>query len=405
MTNWFRVAPFIALIPGFFAYHWAGINGWVPFLLRGYVNEISLLVVSSYAIVTFLKSVKQQRLVLNWTTTDTYFSLFMSWFICVLLVNAILETAPAVTKSHTAAALQMMACYMVMRHVELDKVRNISLWLTVLFSLFVLWPAQSDILDLTRLISENNESKAATYQDLARSFLITSAVGLTAVNSKFWRWFGYAMSVAVLFILGARSEIFGAIFLFVIFEVSISRSPLVAIVVIMIICTLSVILIYSSLEQLEDFFPNNRLIGLILLSGGDASVVERSQYQLIAWQAVMDSPLIGDYGHYGISSTAGAYAHNWLSVWVDLGLVGILLFFLLYIGPIKLINKVFGNYKSIKCDIAYKNYSLAFGLLFMFTVFIFYAKSFTDPGIATALGLFSSLQTNYFKRNWIFRRR
>lgn len=389
MIAWLRALPFLALFPGFFAYHWAALNGWTPLVLGGYVNEVSALVCAGFVLAWLMSVLVGRRVMVQWTIVDTCFALFMAWFAATVLVHVMLVSAPGVTKSHTASWVQLLACYLAVRHVSLEFVRPPLLWTVGFFSVAVLWAAQTDLLGL--LLRGSDESSAATYQSLARALLITAAFGLGGQKSRLVRWSGYAVTLFVLFLVGARSEIAGAAILFCVLEIVASHRPMFAAMVVAAITALGAIVLLGALDTLPEFFPDNRFLALLLEGSGDASAVERAFYQELAWRAVLESPMLGDYGHYERAASAGAYAHNWLSAWVDLGLIGLLLLTALHLSAAWSAVLVYRS-AAASDDVARKrDAALGIGLLVMVTVFNLVAKNFADPGLATTTGLVAAL--------------
>ncbi len=389
MIAWLRTLPFLALFPGYFAYHWAALSEWTPLVLGGYVNEVSALVCVGFVLAWSISLLVGRRVTVRWTVVDTSFALFMAWFAATVLLHALIASTPGVTNSHIASWVQLLACYLAVRHVSLELVRTPLLWTTAVFLAAVLWAAQTDLLGL--LVRGSDESSAATYQGLARAVLITAAFGLTGQRSRLVRWSGYVITLFVLFLVGARSEIVGAAILFGVLEVAASRRPMLFMMVVAASTGLAAILIFGALDTLSELFPDSRFLALLLEGSGDASAVERALYQELAWRAVLDSPMLGDYGHYERVASAGAYAHNWLSAWVDLGLMGLLLFTALHLIAAWSAALVYRSAAASGDTARKRQAALGVGLLAMVTVFNLVAKSFADPGLATATALLAAL--------------
>lgn len=397
MIAWLRALPFLALFPGYFAYHWAALNGWTPLVLGGYVNEVSALVCVGFVLAWSISLLVGQRITLRWTIMDTCFALFMAWFSVTVLLHVLIASTPGVTKSHIASWVQLLACYLAVRHVSLGLVRTPLMWTTALFSAAVLWAAQTDLLGL--LLRGSDESSAATYQGLARAVLITAAFGFTGQRARLVRWIGYVITLFVLFLVGARSEIVGAAIFFGVTEVTASRRPMLVAMVVAACTALGSIFVFGALDTLSEFFPDNRFLALLLEGSGDASAVERASYQELAWRAVLDNPIQGDYGHYERAASAGAYAHNWLSAWVDLGLMGLLLFAALHLIAAWSAALVYRSAVESGETERKRQAALGIGIFAMVTVFNLVAKSFADPGLATATALLAALVADYpFRR-------
>jgi hypothetical protein len=389
MIAWLRTLPFIALFPGFFAYHWAALKEWIPPVLGGYVNEMSALVCVGFVIAWLISLLLVRRLTVRWTVVDTGFALFMAWFAITILLHIVVAKTLGVTKSHIASWVQLLACYLAIRHVSLELVRTPLLWMAALFSAAVLWAAQTDLLGL--LLLSSDKSSTATYADLARALLITAVFGIGGQKSRLLRCSSWAVMLFVLFLIGARSEIVGAVILFGVLEIVASRRPMHVALLVVVSIVLSAIVVLGELDTLFQFFPDNRFLALLLEGSGDASSAERALFQELAWRAVLDSPILGDYGHYEREVSAGAYAHNWLSAWVDLGLVGLLLFIVLHVMAAWSAMFVYRTAAASSDVTRMLQSAMGIGLLTMVTVFNLMSKSFADTGLATATALLAAL--------------
>ncbi len=359
-------------------------------MLRGYVNESSFLVCVVFAVAWLTLPLKKTlSLKLRWTSVDTYFALLMAWFAGVVLVHALLRTSPAVTKNHVAALIQNLGCYAAMRYFPLDRVQPALRWLSGIFAFAVLFAAQADLNIL--IAGQSDNLSAANYQGLARAFLITSAFGYAGAKLISVRSIGYFFTICVLFLMGARSEIFGALVLFFLIESIYSRRPVRFFLVVGSILALGAAVLLGSLDALSELFPGNRLLMLLTMGGDDGSVMERKIYQDLSWTAVFNSPITGDYGHYERVASAGAYAHNWLSIWVDLGLIGLVLYIILHCVALHSVLLVYRAAVRYGDEGLKRQTAISIAFLIMVGIFNLFSKTFTDTGLATAAGLVSLL--------------
>lgn len=393
-----RSLPFLLLFPGFFVYQWGVLNGWMPLFAGGYVNEASSVICAGFILALATRLLTGQRIAFRWTTIDTCFAVFISWFAGVVFVNAVLLTAPGVTKNHVASWLQLLACYLATRFVAIQEIRKLLLFLVCVLSVSVLWAFQSE--QLEQLTAFSQQKGIATYQDLARAYLVTAAFGLAIVYRRIFRWLGYLVTVFVLFLIGARSEIVGSIILFVVMEISISRRPATIALGMAVAAALSIVLALSASDFFLDLFPGNRLLLLLLEGKEDMSVVERDINLGLAWNAILDSPLFGDYGHYEKVASAGSYAHNWFSVWVDLGVVGLVLFISVYVLAVRQVFATRLRVFDLVSEGMQSLIGLSIGWLVMMVILILFAKHFADNGTAILVGLIASIwQQNIAKSN------
>lgn len=389
MRVWLRSLPFLLLFPGYLAYHWAAINDLTPLFLGGFVNEASALVCAGFLFVLFCKRIQISRL----TSLDILFLIFMIWFAFVVLLNFTLMTAPGVTKNHTAAFLQISATYLAARHIALDQIRRALLWMAVLLGVSIIWVASISPIEL--LVAGSDESSIANYQSLSRTFLITAIFGLSCIRMQFFRLTGYLLVVIVSFLLGARSELIGLFIFIPVFEAFLSKHPTRNLLFFAVSVIFGITAVYSSLDFLIELLPDNRVLYLLQLGTSDESVVARSVAQQIAWNAIFDSPLFGNYGHYEREASAGFYAHDWLGVWVDLGLLGLVLFFSLHAFAAWRALRIYSLTIKSNNEFLKQRLALAMGLLAMVIVFNLFAKNFTDTGWALAMGFLASLVNNH----------
>lgn len=352
------------------------------------MNEVSALVCAAYFAKWIISGL---RLPLRWVYLDACFGLFLIWFGGVVVVNAAIGTASIVTKSHAASWLQMLAAYLVMRHVAIDALRIPSLWLAGLFSIAVLGVVASNVAGLALVLAGNGGTESATYQGLARAFLLTSAIGLLTARTIWQRSLFYVPVVAVLFLLGARSELLGAVILFLVFELLLAENKVAAMSSLIGTACVSILVFYFFFDSILDTFPESRFLALLIQGVDDGSVVERIQQQTMAWEMVANSPITGSYGYYQAAASVGSYAHSWLSVWADLGLFGLILFFALYSAAASAAVRVLIISSASSDGVAYRTAALAFALLIMFIVFAIAAKGFTDTGLATVIGILASM--------------
>lgn len=387
-----RALPFLLLFPGYFAYHWSAINRWTPLYIGGYVNEVSLLIIVGMIFAISAHALFMNRIRISWCFVDTAFSIFMLWFLAIVVVHAVNLTSPEVTNNHIASLIQLAAAYIALRIFPYQGGKWLLLACAAGFSLMVLQSAEQDLLGL--LFQSYQGAGYTTYQGLARSYLITSAFGLIFVKFFLVRWAGYALVTFVLFLLGARSEIVGAIIMFAIFEIAMSRKPRQALAITVSVIGILSLILFSLIDWLEYLYPDNRLLTLLLRQEADGSLQERAIQHALAWDAILAKPILGDYAHYAKELSAGAYAHSWISAWVDLGIMGLLLFLLLYVVLFRFALVLYQASIDSKQTTMRQYCSMGLGLLLMTVTFSIFAKTFTDPSIAMVAGLFAGMYLN-----------
>lgn len=389
VKHWFQSLPFLVLFPGFLAYHWAVINDLTPLFLGGYVNEVSALVCAGFLFGLFCKRIRISGL----TSLDMLFLIFMSWFALVTLLNFTMMTAPGVTKNHTAALVQISAAYLAARKFSLDQIQKKLLWMAVILGVWIIWVASIGQIEF--MVAGNYDSRIANYQSLSRTFLITAIFGVSSIRTPITRCAGYVFAAFVLFLLGARSELVGVFIIVFVFEVFSSAHSGRKLFIIILCFALVASVIFSFFDFLQEFFPDNRALNLIQLGASDESFAARSIAQQIAWDAVQNNPLLGDYGHYEKEVSPGFYAHSWLGVWVDLGFFGLALYLSIHVYAVWCAIRMYGFEINRKIDFYRQRLALAMGLLAMIVIFNLVAKNFTDTGLAVAVGFLASLMASH----------
>ncbi|MDF3863994.1 hypothetical protein P3W53_05965, partial [Pseudomonas denitrificans (nom. rej.)] len=151
------------------------------------------------------------------------------------------------------------------------------------------------------------------YQAVALAYIVVALAALPPARVLV-RYAGYALSIIALYLIGARSEFvaFALIAGTIEFCMAKRKAQFVALGIVGILVLL--LLAHTMLGAL----PGSRILGLSDVSE-DASAIARAALTNNAWLSITKAPFMGDYGSY----LPGNYAHNILSAWVDMGLIGI----------------------------------------------------------------------------------
>lgn len=388
---WLRGAPFLLLFPGYFAYHWLALEGLLPLLLGGYVNEVSAFVLLGVALAAGTYALSGRRVAAgSVSAVDVVFLGFMAYFAAVVLIQAGIGNAPGTVRNHVASWVQLLATFLAFRLYPYGhtSVQGLILFAWVGATLAVLGAAQSDALGL--LLQSSDDSRNATYQGLARAYLLTAMLVLGALRGVPLRLIVYATSAFSMFLIGARSEIAALLVFAVVFEVASARRPVAAGTAVAAAGAAVLSALWLGAEWLDQAFPDNRFLFLLLQGREDGSVVERSEQMDLAWAALSARPVWGDYGHYEAVGGAGFYAHNVVSVWVDLGVPGLVMLALLFgLATLALLPPLSAG---VPRRAAAEGPSLAFcyGVLVQVVVLLALAKVFTDISLATFAGVVSA---------------
>lgn len=169
-----------------------------------------------------------------------------------------------------------------------------------------------------------NVNEVASYQVLARSALAIIIVSLVSQRSSSVRSTIIIGGIITLYILGARSE-FVSFFILVIvlFALFIMKDPRY-----FLFCIIAVLVFYLAFIVLEIEIQSRQLELMNLASSTSWQV--RMHLQGIAINQIVQSPILGVFGGHVIEGgSTSTYAHNVLSVWVNYGVIGFLIYIML----------------------------------------------------------------------------
>ncbi|ABC64752.1 O-antigen ligase family protein [Erythrobacter litoralis] len=175
--------------------------------------------------------------------------------------------------------------------------------------------------DASTLMTETMmDEDAASYQGLARGLMVVGTFVLCVQRNIISRIGIAAVTIAALFAIGARSELYGFIAGYGVVEAIINRRSLLAQFVLAVVVMLTAWLVLQNL----DYLSTSRQLQILDLSQSSSWVAR--EYMLIhAQNQVLENPLFGIYGgHWELGE--GDYAHNALSAWVSFGFPGFLLY-------------------------------------------------------------------------------
>ena len=214
-----------------------------------------------------------------------------------------------------------------------------------------------------------------SYQGFTRSAMITAIALISAMRNITWRLVLSSLCIFLVFTLGARSELYGLIFVIAAFEsFRALRKPL-AILPVMLV----VLIVMGTLIGNFDTISSSRQFNVLDLSQ-DTSWTLRESETSFAMRQISDSPILGEFAGHFDAGSAGTYSHTVLSSWVSFGLVG----FLLYI-----VISIISLWKTIKAgcrEIMSTRWRFAFYMNVSSFIMILGAKPVFWPIIALAWG-------------------
>lgn len=164
------------------------------------------------------------------------------------------------------------------------------------------------------------------YQGYALSGAVSGFLFVTMLPKAIWRLLVYLTLIACLYLNGARSELIAALPAVLLVEYTIKGRVTLALgsVIAVAMGALAFLLVAGN-----GFDSSNRTLALIRDYQSDGSYNERMYANTLARITIDSHPIMGSYASY----PEGLYAHNALSAWVDLGLVGFILYLTIIIAP------------------------------------------------------------------------
>lgn len=365
---------FVIVLPGFFVYHAVVSAGLLPPVLRGYSAASAVLVLPLLVPAYLLRP----RAV---SSFDVAYFGFIAYVLLVVIAGHAAGADATIVGSYLAVIPQWTALYLMARLLDADDGRTRALVVAsfVLMSAMVAFNVSQGTLFLAAIATVVGDRETlATYQDFAVRFLIVTTLCAAVVPSRALRLLIVAVSVACLFVTGARSEFLALFIVVMVMEWCRARRPaLVVLVAVAMVAGAAV-----AVQSLVVLFPDNRVVDLVE-NRAEGSVSERQVMLSAAMTTVADNPVAGRFASY----RPGEYAHNLLSVWVDFGIVGLAWLILLLAWP------GLGMATRRRRLARTAGFLSAAGLFAAALVLLLVAKAFSYTLLPFALGLYAALQS------------
>lgn len=306
---------FTALFPLFFFYHVFIANGFISPFFGGFFGP-AVVALFPFLVISFLYFLVRRDLVAGYWLLPLFFAL-MSWSIFWIAFHAFTDpNNPAHIDLMETCVFWMATCSTaIFLPIYSDRfmVFIVFLWAGVIF--FSVY-----LVDSSMLMTAGTGEESSTYQGLARSLLITSFFVVSCIRQTQARWMFAAISVASLFLIGARAELYGFIGAYTVFEFTLNRRSRASQVAFGIVLFAAAIVIANNF----DYLSVSRQFEVFNLS--DSTSWQARQYlQRFAIFQIESSPIFGVYGGH-LMLGEGEYAHNALSAWVSLGFPGFILY-------------------------------------------------------------------------------
>ena len=333
------------------------------------------IILAPFLIINYCQTILQNRN--NFLFVDFWFLAFLTYFVLVVGFNLLIGTDIAIAKTLLAVTPQFLVLFIVVKLVnpQIPRFRNWVTLLYVLLTLLIFLNIQDGQFVVATADARLTEDRLADYQSYAFVYLVISIYIVTGLRSRTKRFAIYTSALAALFLNGARSEFVGFFMCIPIIELCLSKYKSVFLILGIAAITTSIILLPIILELL----PENRVLMILKEYKQDDSVIERQNMAQLAWDTISSYPIFGSFASY----KPGEYAHNIISVWVDLGLLGFTIFVLLIVIPVADMMLRFGK-QSNNSD-----FILAFCLLLLVVLLTTMAKHFTYQLLPVALAAYA----------------
>jgi hypothetical protein len=315
---------FLLLLPGFFLYHTAIARGLIPAFLGGLSGTVgAALAPILLALYLWTNPLISRVGLLFWVIMGLTGVVTVGHF----LVGRFADDSEVFLWASVAAALSI-TLFVIGNKLPLESQTFLNLCLAGL-ALMVATSflfSEDSAFYTVRTSGLAEAEDVSTHQGFAHSIAVVSIV-LIAGYSPNWLVQLAILSAALagVFLSGARTELILLLISSVLMFVSqgIARRQFINRVILSSLLIATAFFAFISLEEVA----SNRMLGLLDL-GEDQSVRMRSVLNAEAWETIKANPFFGDYMVYaqGVAGGVGSYAHNLLSAWVNLGLVGFLLY-------------------------------------------------------------------------------
>jgi hypothetical protein len=380
---WAELAFFL-LFPGFFAYQTLLGLGLIRAYLGGYFAVVSLLMLPAL-LLSYCARLRAQ--VFGIHRVDAAFLAYLAYFAAVVVCNAP-SADLAMVGYHVLAIAYMLILFIVFKSLDFHsrRFRRTQLVSLLAMSAVVFAFSVDGSFYLAALGAARDPDSVATYQGFSRSYLVPLAVMLASTRQAPLRWALYALGLPTLYINTARSEFGALLFMIPLIELHASRHRIAMLALLLLAFTL----LQFNLDAIVAALPSNRTLELLDLSHS-SSVSARHHLTQEALHTIAQHPLLGSYASYA----GGNYAHNILSAWVDLGLLGFagLLALLLFPLAQMAVHGYLVGGRASRDD----RFVLAWTLLSMTLLLLAMSHYFSDMLIGAALGAYARYRSGEYK--------
>jgi hypothetical protein len=312
LRRWSSALGFCLMLPGFYVYNYLQTLGFSG-VLGGYVVLISLLT-SVLMAPAYLMTCRPRGITV---AVDLTFWITLGFAAVWIAFSSVYVTAPEVSHGYLGASFVWVALYTFAYATDFQSrfIRILSLVTLVMMQLIIFTNVRFGVFYLEVPDLE------ASHQFFALIYMITLYIALANLRSVVVVWAAILTSVVALIFVGARSELIGLIFgAAIMINLRFPSALNLAFQGVVVFIGLSTVGVILTLE-------GNRIADFIT-TGGIGSRSEREWAHDNAFAVISANPLTGSYADY----PPGLYSHDILSVYVDFGLAGLVLYLVLLLG-------------------------------------------------------------------------
>jgi hypothetical protein len=319
------------LFPGFLIYHTLIAAFALPPIFGGFFATVSI----AFAVLTVSAAIPAARASaaeVNWASLAAVFFLAYAflWALGWRSMSSAVYIDEAFTQSIASLGL-IAALFVIGRFIDLDNKTSRGLFpvfATIIFTLLLLNFAATGNARFDARLQFSAGEEVASYQGFATSTMLIGVLAAAVSRTQSIRYAVIGMTIVSLFMMSSRSEFVAFVLGALAFAAAATiKSPRAAFFVIALGLGL-----LGFIANNDYILANSRFSELASLESS-SSYIYRNYFDQIAWEQILQNPIIGYFGGHFLVQDSGSYAHSILSSWVSFGLVGFLIYGFLNLTP------------------------------------------------------------------------
>tara|TARA_B100000674_G_C37952514_1_gene967953 strand:+ start:1121 stop:2311 length:1191 start_codon:yes stop_codon:yes gene_type:complete len=383
------IISFLLLFPGFFIYQMLLSQSQITGFLGGYFGYMSLILFIPLILVFLYHFINNTK----FFAFIDYFFIFLMLYIAVIALYHFsfgrLANNYEMLEWSISGIIFNIECYVIAKFSNFENsiFKKIILFLFLYISFIYLTNLDKGVM----VILNSGNIDLVSYQGFARSIVIHASLLIFFLKSNLLRLLILLLAFWILITLGSRSEtIIFFLSLSIVFLLN-SVKSLNGIILALVLITVSASLVILNVSSVMLFIENTRFyefftVGIFNSSSSSA----RALFLETATQYIYESPFFGNYGaylfHFG---SIGAYPHNLMSAWLNLGLFGFISYIIILFRLLQISLK-----RSLGNSSPFTLFAL-FASIFIVLSFMF-SKSYLFMFFGIAVGACSNI---FLRRN------